>query len=132
MAMKSHTPEEIREAMKRGETVWVLDTQTSGNDDILIGNDRDNLVADILLYHDLEEFPAEWTLPEIPADEIKNYLPTKMNCYDCTSCSVVRRGDGDYTLLNSHGEVIATSPTLMGCRMEQTGCHTRFMQPREV
>ncbi|KKN09857.1 hypothetical protein LCGC14_1042280 [marine sediment metagenome] len=61
MDYKSHTKEEITQALKDGKEVWRLDTGNSGEDDMLIGT-HDEVVADILHHHELDTLPEGWTL----------------------------------------------------------------------
>jgi hypothetical protein len=51
MNYRSHTQEEIRDAIARGTEVWVLDTGSDGQDDVLIGS-REEVFQDICSFHD--------------------------------------------------------------------------------
>lgn len=62
--MKSHTKEEIQKALKEKKEVWKLDTGNDGEDDILIGN-YDDVLFDILSYHDLDVLPDYWSLEKV-------------------------------------------------------------------
>ena len=64
MNFRSHEKKEIREALKKGQEVWALDTGTSGNDDHLIGTHQE-VLAEILNYHEIEELPENWTLDKV-------------------------------------------------------------------
>jgi len=43
---------------------WQLDTGTDGEDDVLLGT-REDVEADILHHHDLDEMPSNWTLARL-------------------------------------------------------------------
>jgi hypothetical protein len=58
---RSHTEKEIRDAIAKGARVWVLDTGSDGEDDVLIGT-REDVFQDICSLHDIREFPAHWRL----------------------------------------------------------------------
>jgi len=60
-SMKSHTLEEVRNALNEGTPVWIVDTGTSGNDDVLIG-DYDEVLTDFLFYLELDELPKDWEI----------------------------------------------------------------------
>ena len=61
VSYKSHTEEECIEAFQKGEKVWDLDTGNDGEDDVLIG-EGEQIIADILNYHELTELPPHWEL----------------------------------------------------------------------
>jgi hypothetical protein len=61
MNYRSHTLEEIREAIARGAQVWALDTGPDGEDDVLIGS-REDVFQDICSFHDISELPPHWSL----------------------------------------------------------------------
>lgn len=61
MTYRSHSKSEILHALKSGEPVWELDTQTDGKDDYLIGSYQD-VVQDILTYHEIDQLPEHWQL----------------------------------------------------------------------
>jgi len=61
MRYRSHTKEEIRDAIAKGAQVWVLDTGLDGEDDVLIGS-RTDVFQDICSFHDASELPAHWHL----------------------------------------------------------------------
>ena len=54
------------------ETTWSLDTGTDGEDEHGLIGTRDEVEADILHYHDLQELPAHWTLTEM-STEIRQF-----------------------------------------------------------
>jgi len=65
MNYKSHTEKEVIEAQKAGKVIVSLDTGGDGDDDTFIlgeGENVQDLIPDILLYHSLEKFPEHWTL----------------------------------------------------------------------
>ncbi|MCG6860217.1 MAG: hypothetical protein LJE70_02880 [Chromatiaceae bacterium] len=66
MNYRSHTREEIRDAIAKGAQVWTLDTGPDGEDDVLIGS-REDVFQDICSFNDTNELPAHWRL--IPFDE---------------------------------------------------------------
>lgn len=70
MKFKSHSKEEIRQALSRGEPVFELDTGTSGEDDVLTGSMAECL-SDICAYHEVEELPKGWTLRQIEEGDMK-------------------------------------------------------------
>jgi len=61
MRYRSHTEEEVRDAVAKGTQVWALDTGADGEDDVLIGS-REEVFQDICSLHDSSEFPPHWTL----------------------------------------------------------------------
>ncbi len=61
MTHRSHTKQEIRDAVARGAQVWVLDTGSDGEDDILIGN-REDVFQDICAFHQISELLPRWNL----------------------------------------------------------------------
>jgi len=61
MRYRSHTEEEIRNAVAKGAQVWVLDTGSDGEDDVMIGS-REDVFQDICCFHDISEFPPHWHL----------------------------------------------------------------------
>jgi len=64
MNYRSHTIEEIEQALESGQEVWELDTGLSGEDDMLIGTYEDAL-WDILHHFDVEMLPENWELTKI-------------------------------------------------------------------
>jgi len=61
MNYRSHSREEIRDAIARGAAVWVLDTGPDGEDDVLIGN-REAVFRTICSFNDITELPPHWHL----------------------------------------------------------------------
>lgn len=61
MKYRSHTEEEIRNAVAEGAQAWVLDTGSDGEDDVLIGS-REDVFQDICALRDINEFPTHWHL----------------------------------------------------------------------
>jgi len=61
---KSHTREEISAAIAEGKEVFALDTGNDGLDDHLIG-DREEIINDLLFFHDLDVLPGHWTLNRV-------------------------------------------------------------------
>lgn len=64
LTLKSHTAEEIMEAIHNGVPVYALDTGNDGADDTLIGM-HDEVVADLLYYHELDALPHHWSLTRV-------------------------------------------------------------------
>ena len=58
---RSHTDEEVRNAIAKGVQVWVLETGQDGEDDVRIGS-RENVFQDICSFHDMAELPPHWHL----------------------------------------------------------------------
>jgi hypothetical protein len=68
MNFKSHSKEEILKALSEGKKLFVLDTGSAGEDDILIaehGEGREDVLADVLAHHEMAELPEDWYLEEI-------------------------------------------------------------------
>ena len=61
MNYRSHTREEIRTAIAKGAEVWVLDTGSDGEDDVLIGS-REAVFRGICSFNDITELPPHWHL----------------------------------------------------------------------
>lgn len=61
MSYRSHTEEEIRDAITKGAQVWALDTGSDGENDVLIGS-REEVFQDICSFHDVTELPPHWSL----------------------------------------------------------------------
>jgi len=77
---KSHTAGELRERFMKGEGLWLLDTFTSGNDDLLLGESEEEVrgdVVDWLQTHTppVEEIPEDWSLTELGAEELLDRYP---------------------------------------------------------
>ena len=71
MNFKSHSREKIEKALSEGKRVFVLETGSAGEDDILIaepGEGREDVLADVLAYHEMAELPEGWCLEEIDYD----------------------------------------------------------------
>ena len=66
MRYRSHTKEEIRDAVAKGVQVWALDTGPDGADDVLIGK-REDVFQDLCSLHDFSEFPPHWHLKPFEA-----------------------------------------------------------------
>ena len=71
MNLRSHTVVELLSAAAQGEELWALDTQSAGEDDVLIGK-RGQIVSDILNHFDIHELPEGWTLERISSEAIRN------------------------------------------------------------
>jgi hypothetical protein len=68
LSLKSHSKEDILKAFSIGIGAYVLDTDTNGEDDVLLG-DRSDVILDILSYHELETLPSNWNLTKICKEE---------------------------------------------------------------
>ena len=89
MKCKSHTIEQILAAYAAGQQVFELETDTSGEDDILIGDSEHEVLNDILYWlgcsADFDaaetlqpiELPNGWVLAQISAEEFRTgmHLP---------------------------------------------------------
>ena len=64
LSFKSHSLEEIAQAVATGERVFHLDTESDGEDDILLGDPSD-IIDDILSFHELKNLPEHWQITEI-------------------------------------------------------------------
>jgi len=62
--MRSHTEKEVRDALERGEEVWLLDTDGDGEDDVLIG-DWYEVMEDIFYHFGMDKFPPRWELRKV-------------------------------------------------------------------
>ena len=64
MTHRSHTKDEITKAIAQNPAlnVYELDTGNDGEDDILIGETEEGVVADICAHFDMEALPPHWTL----------------------------------------------------------------------
>ena len=69
MRFNSWKKEQILAALSRDRPVYELDTGSDGDDDVLIGTER-QVLADVLSFIDVDELPAHWTLRRIFEDEI--------------------------------------------------------------
>lgn len=81
MNFRSYSKKEIKKAFSEGKKVFVLDTGSAGEDDILIaepGEGREDILADVLAHYEVAELPEGWTLEEIdydPEDALDQNLP---------------------------------------------------------
>mgnify|MGYP001113163474 CR=1 FL=1 len=67
MNQRSHNDREIRDALAQGQQVWALDTDT-GDDDVLIGL-YDEVLHDVLVHHELDQLPENWSLDQVFEEE---------------------------------------------------------------
>ena len=65
VSLRSWTDDEIIAAYKNGKKIFVLDTGTAGQDDILIGNTYQNVLVDVLDNEEVSELPKGWNIEEI-------------------------------------------------------------------
>ena len=70
---KSHTAEEIRSALERGEEIWEFDSGNDGEDDILIGS-RDEVEADLYRYFEIGSLRSDWTLARLTPEEVRAWV----------------------------------------------------------
>lgn len=90
--VKSHRPAEIAAAIEAGDEIWLFDSGTSGNDDLLIyptGTDEETIRNDLLAHFELGEYavndddradPFEssinpWSLRVLSAEEMASRWP---------------------------------------------------------
>lgn len=75
MALKSHSVEEIKKMVKEEPElkIYDLETGTSGNDDVLVGVDYDDVLTDVLAFHEIDELPEGWEIREMTMEELKDY-----------------------------------------------------------
>lgn len=59
---KSHTGKELIAAYLAGKKIWILNSGTSGNDDIVIGEKYEEIMTELLEFHGLEKMPENWKL----------------------------------------------------------------------
>jgi hypothetical protein len=74
---KSHSPGELERAVIRGETLWLFDSGTSGNDDILAYDTsvtEPEVEQDLLAFFELNAWPEQWSLRPLSADEANDLL----------------------------------------------------------
>lgn len=64
LTLKSHTKQEILAAFHTGVPVYGLDTGSDGRNDTLVGT-YDEVVAELLDYHELDRLPHHWTLTRV-------------------------------------------------------------------
>jgi len=70
MRFESHPKEGILLAFANDEQIFELDTDTSGEDDMLIGS-RSECLADVLYHFEISELPKNWELRQVKSvDEI--------------------------------------------------------------
>jgi hypothetical protein len=62
--MRSYTKEQIINNLENGNSVWHLDTNGYGEDDYLVG-DKNEVLNDILYFHNLNSLPSDWELTQI-------------------------------------------------------------------
>lgn len=64
MYFRSSSKETIQKALDLNIKVWSLDTNTYGEDDVLIG-EYDEALADICYHFEFEKIPDDWTLTSV-------------------------------------------------------------------
>ena len=77
---KSHTAEELCEGFLAGKKFFLLDSTTSGNDDILLGENEEDVREDLLDWLQtreppVEEIPNDWALSHLGAEELLERYP---------------------------------------------------------
>ena len=70
---KSHTPDEIRQALLDGEEIWEFDSGNDGEDDILIGSQKE-VEIDLCRYFEIDTFRPDWTLIRLTAEEVRAWV----------------------------------------------------------
>ena len=66
MNFRSHTREEVRDAIANGDQAYLLNTNT-GDDDVLLGS-AEEVLQDALAHFELEDLPDSWSLTRMDAD----------------------------------------------------------------
>ena len=69
--MRSHTEEKIQ-TRPAGTKVFRLDTGNDGEDDVLLGASREDVLRDVLYHHEIKELPEHWELEELEEKEMAN------------------------------------------------------------
>lgn len=71
MNLQSHSIYDLREAQLNGEKIWEIDTDSDGQDDVLIG-DYCEIIQDLCSIHGFDSIPDNWEITEItePITEI--------------------------------------------------------------
>jgi hypothetical protein len=73
MNFKSHTPATLLSAAATGQKIWELDSDTDGEDDVLIG-EKDEVIRDIWGHFDFDTIPEHWNLREVAVNEIQHLV----------------------------------------------------------
>ena len=55
---RSHSEDDVEEALHSGEKVWGLDTEGAGDDDVLIG-ERADVLSDVAFFFAMDESEIE-------------------------------------------------------------------------
>ncbi len=75
MIFRSHTLEEISSMIVDDPSlkIFILDTGTDGQDDVMVGRERDEILADLKHHYDWDQscLPVGWTLWESSLEELE-------------------------------------------------------------
>jgi len=74
---RSHTEEKIQNR-PAGTKVFRLDTGNNGEDDVLLGENREDVLRDVLSHHEIKELPEHWEL-----SEVREVTCSELICSDC-------------------------------------------------
>jgi len=66
---KSHTPAALVAALNQGGSIWELDTNDDGEDDILIGS-AEEVLADVFHHFEIDALPERWALRKLDSAEV--------------------------------------------------------------
>jgi len=76
MNLKKHTMEEVERAFESGKEVWKLEAESPLYNEFFIGKRKD-VLANMLEYYELEEFPKNWELVRFGADDLEKLKGSK-------------------------------------------------------
>lgn len=113
MTLRSHTEAEILAAHKRGEKIWELNSRMQGCDDILIGNDRAEVLQDVIDNEEQDVFDLKgWTLNELGVgdDPLKSIIESEVTFYTSMYEYVADADISHYRMSVNYGETIPFRP----------------------
>ena len=70
---KSHTKAEIWQALLDGEEIWEFDSGNDGEDDILIGSQKE-VEIDLCRYFEIDALRSDWTLARLTPEEVREWV----------------------------------------------------------
>ena len=73
MISKSHTLDEIRQALLDGEEIWEFDSGNDGEDDILVGSQKE-VEIDLCRYFEIDALRSDWTLTRLTPEEVRAWV----------------------------------------------------------